>query len=148
MKRICLAAAIILLVAGFAAAADPSLVDGISGAPFAWNEWVERHGPAAVLVWASWVPEADRLVARTGEISAAAERRGLSWMLVDVQEPLPDARQALADVDFSWVHDRHGSLLKLYRVFEVPAIVIVSADNTVLGIVEADAGALEAWRPR
>ncbi len=88
------------------------------------------------------------MVARAGEIAEAAEQRGLSWMLVDVQEPLPDARRALADAEFSWVHDRHGSLLKIYRVFEVPAIVIVSADDTVLGIIEAKAEALETWRPR
>jgi hypothetical protein len=52
------AAPAIFLAASISHAADPRLVDGVSGAPIAWSDWVAKRGPVAVLVWASWAPDA------------------------------------------------------------------------------------------
>jgi hypothetical protein len=130
-----------------AAGAEPPLVDGVSGAPLAWGDWLARSGPAAVLVWASWAPGAADALGNRQVLAEAARERGLAFTVVDVQESLEEARRALAGVD-SWVHDRHGELLKSYRVIRLPSLVIVARDGSVLGRLDPSPAALRSWEPR
>jgi hypothetical protein len=131
-----------ILVAATAAAADPPLVDGVSGAPLDWTEWVAKHGPVAVIVWASWAPGAATVVNNSKAFVDASRLAGWKLALLDVQESLDDGRKALAGSDLTWIHDRHGALLKLYRVIEVPSVVVIAADGSVLQRLQAKPEAL------
>jgi hypothetical protein len=126
--------------------ADPRLVDGISGAPIAWTDWVAKRGPVAVLVWASWSPEAAEAIARHEALASASADAGLHLVVLDVQETLEEGRAALGSRDVAWLHDRHGALLKRYRVIEVPSLLLVAADGSSLGKIEATAEAIRGWR--
>ena len=125
-----------------AAAADPPLVDGVSGAPLVWSDWVAKRGPVAVLVWASWAPEAQTVVGNYQAYARATRDSGWHLVLLDVQESLADGRKALAGTGINWIHDRHGGLLKLYRVISVPSVVVISADGQVLQRLKATPEAL------
>jgi len=131
-----------------AIAADPPLVDGASGAPVVWSDWVARRGPVAVLAWASWSPTASEVLGRHAELSAACGERGLHLVVLDVQEPLEDGRRALGAAGVAWIHDRHGALLKTYRVIELPSLVIVSKNGEVLARLGPSAEAVRGWRAR
>jgi hypothetical protein len=149
MKRRCaIAAALLILAPALVVAADPPLVDGVSGAPVAWSEWLPRKGPLAVLTWASWAPGADEVLRQSGAIASSCRAKGLGFVVLDVQETLEEARAALAGLEQPWIHDRHGALLKQYRVIRVPSIVLLSADGRVLGRVEATVEAVRAWEGR
>ncbi len=126
-------------------AADPQLTDGVSGAPIGWNDWVGKRGPVAVLVWASWAPGADQVIAGYDEIERVAKEKGLRLVLLDVQESLEDGRAALGPTDLGWLHDLHGAMLKQYRVIRVPSVLIVAADGEGLGKTEASAASLSGW---
>ncbi len=141
MKRfsLCLLA---VMIAGGAAAADPPLVDGVSGAPLVWSDWVAKRGPVAVLVWASWAPDAESVVGDYQAIARAGREAGLHMVLLDVQETLEDGRKALRGSSVNWIHDRHGALLKLYKVITVPSVIVVAADGTLLQRLDATPAAL------
>ncbi|HSO24500.1 MAG TPA: hypothetical protein VLT81_16475 [Chondromyces sp.] len=128
--------------------ADPPLVFGVSGAPVAWSDFVARRGPVAVLVWASWAPGAAEVLDRWDELATAARDRALNMVILDVQEPLEDARRALGGSEVEWVHDRHGALLKNYRVIVVPSIVIVSPQGKALARLEPSPQAVRDWKPK
>jgi len=132
----------LLAVVAPAGAADPPLVDGISGAPVAWTDWVAKRGPVAVLVWASWAPGAAAVMDRYEEISDACAVSKLHLVVLDVQESLEDGRAALGPRGVSWIHDRHGALLKQYRVITVPSMVVVTAENQPFARIEATAAAV------
>lgn len=135
----------IVLVAITSNSADPRLVDGISGAPIAWTDWVAKRGPVAVLVWASWAPTADATIDRHAEFVKACSESGLHLVVLVVQETLEEGRAALGGRDVSWLHDRHGALLKRYRVIEVPSVLLVAADGETLGRLEATPEAVAGW---
>ena len=130
------------LLATVAVGADPSLDDGVSGAPLVWSDWVAKRGPVAVLVWASWAPEARSVVDDFEAFTIASREAGLHLVLLDVQEPLEDGRSALAGSGIDWIHDRHGDLLKLYRVITVPSVIVVEADGSLRGRLDATPEAL------
>ncbi len=132
----------ILFVAAAAEAADPPLVDGVSGAPVAWTDWVAKRGPVAVLVWASWAPGAVAVMDRYDEIAAACASLDFHLIVLDVQESLEEGRSALGPRDVSWIHDRHGALLKQYHVIKVPSLVLVSKDNQPFARLEPTAAAV------
>jgi len=147
MRRcIALLTAIFLIGTAVASAADPRLVDGVSGAPIAWTDWVAKRGPVAVLVWASWAPDAEAAMERYDALAAACAGAGLHLVVLDVQETLAEGRAALANHDVGWLHDRHGALLKQYRVIEVPSLLLVAADGHHLAKMEATAEAVRGWR--
>ena len=135
----------LLLAAGPLAAVDPPLADGISGAPIAWSDVVGKHGPVAVLVWASWAPGAPAVIDGWDEIALASRDSGLHPVVVDVQETLADARAALGPGGVPWIHDRHGALLKQYRVIKVPSIVIVSTEGETLARLDPTVAAVAGW---
>jgi hypothetical protein len=149
MRRTCASAALaIFLAATISYAADPRLVDGVSGAPIAWSDWVAKRGPVAVLVWASWAPDAEDSLEAHGALAAACKEAGLHLVVLDVQETLDEGRSALYGAEFGWLHDRHGALLKQYRVIEVPSLLLVAADGRALGKIEASPEAIQRWSNR
>jgi hypothetical protein len=133
---------LIVAAAAPAAAADPPLADGVSGAPISWTDWVGKRGPLAVLVWASWAPNSGAVMDRYDEIAEACASSKLHLVVLDVQESLEDGRAALGPRKVSWIHDRHGALLKQYRVITVPSIVLVSTDNQPFARLEPTAAAV------
>jgi hypothetical protein len=136
----------ILIGAAVASAADPRLVDGVSGAPIAWTDWVAKRGPVAVMVWASWAPDADAAMDAHEQLAAACADAGLYLVVLDVQETLEEGRAALDQRDVGWLHDRHGALLKQYRVIEVPSLLLVGADGNHLAKIQASPEAVRGWR--
>jgi CheY-like chemotaxis protein len=131
-------------ISSTAAAADPQLVDGVSGAPIVWSDWVAKRGPVAVLVWASWAPQSASVAASYQAFAKAGREAGLHMVLLDVQEPLADGRKALSGSSVNWIHDRHGALLKQYRVITVPSVIVISADGELQQRLEATPEALRA----
>jgi len=120
----------------FAFSAEATLTTH-DGRPIAWSDWVDDNAPVAVLLWASWVPNADETLAGIGELTAAAESRGLELVLVVVQEPLEEARDSLKGVNVIWYHDRYGHLLKDYRVVSIPRLLVIAEDGRAIERLEA-----------
>ena len=146
MRRCAALTFMLLLAAGPLAAVDPPLADGISGAPIAWSDVVGKRGPVAVLVWASWAPGAPAVIDGWDEIVKECGLSGLHPVIVDVQETLADARAALGPRGVPWIHDRHGALLKQYRVIKVPSIVVVSAEGEDVAHLDPTVAAVAGWR--
>jgi hypothetical protein len=147
MRRRRLRAFLVLLTSSVVlSAANPRLVDGVSGAPVEWSDWVSKRGPVAVLVWASWAPDAITTIDRYPALKAACEEKGLNLVLLDVQETLEEGRRALSDREIAWLHDRHGALLKRYRVIDVPSLLIVAADGESLGRLAAVPDEVDRWK--
>lgn len=146
MRRVGVALALLLLIGlSTASAADPRLVDGVSGAPIAWTDWVAKRGPVAVLVWASWAPTAEATMDGHAGLATACAAAGLHLVVLDVQESLEDGRAALGGREVGWLHDRHGALLKRYRVIEVPSLLLVAADGEPLARLDATPEAVSGW---
>lgn len=124
------------------AKASPTTPDGV---PIVWSEWVSGHAPAAVLIWASWVPDADDALADLDRIAAAAVARDLELVVVAVQEPIDEAREAIGDADVLWFHDRYGGILKEYRVVSIPILLVLSEDGRVIERVPVTRESLRAW---
>jgi hypothetical protein len=120
--------------AGPAVAAEVSEVElaAPTGETVGWKRWLEVNGPAAVVLWAPWVPGAEAALDRIDELGATARNRGLELVIVVVQEPLEESRKALAGRRVNWLHDRYGRLLKIYRVVEVPRLLIVDSEGALL----------------
>jgi hypothetical protein len=125
-------------------AADPAVTTP-DGRPVVWAGWLEENGPVAVLLWASWVPDASVTLDNMETISAAARQQGLGLILVVVQEPLGEAKESLEGVEVRWFHDRYGHVLKANRVVSIPRILVISADGTVVEQLEAKPEAVRAW---
>ncbi|MFC2144098.1 TlpA family protein disulfide reductase [Acidobacteriota bacterium] len=141
-----MASALLLLMGlSTASAADTRLVDGVSGAPIAWTDWVAKRGPVAVLVWASWAPTAEATMDGYADLAAACADAGLHLVVLDVQESLEDGRAALGGREVGWLHDRHGALLKKYRIIEVPSLLLVAADGGPLAKLETTPEAVRGW---
>jgi len=124
------------------AGAAPTTPDGV---PVAWSEWVSGNAPVAVLIWASWVPDADDALADLDRIAAAARARGLGFVVVVVQEPIDEAREAIGGADVAWLHDRFGGILKEYRVVSIPILLVLSEDGKVTERVPVTRESLRAW---
>ncbi len=122
---------------GSATAAEPALRDG-NGVPVMWTDWLAGRAPVAVVVYASWAPRAEAVLVGLGDLDAAARARGLRLVLLAVQEPFEDSRVALESVGFEWIHDRHGVLLKRYRVLRVPSVLVVGTDGELVASLDVD----------
>ena len=108
-------------------------------------DWVSKRGPVAVLVWASWAPTAEATMDGHAGLSKACANAGLHLVVLDVQESLEDGRSALGGREVGWLHDRHGALLKKYRVIEVPSLLLVTADGEQLAKLDATPEAVRVW---
>lgn len=115
------------------------------GAPVRWSGWLEDRGPAAVVLWASWVPNAEATLNEWRAIARVARSKDLSPILVSVQESAAETRASLVDADVPWMNDRYGGLLKQFRVVEIPAMVIVARDGRVVARLDPTANALREW---
>jgi len=80
------------------------------------------------------------------QIAKECRKSGLHPVIVVVQESLADGRAALGQREISWIHDRHGALLKQYRVIKVPSILVVSAEGEALARLDPTAEAVAGWR--
>jgi hypothetical protein len=130
------------------AQADPSpqLVDAV-GNPVDWPEWVSERAPVAVLVWSTWVPESRETASNFDALRRACGERELDFVVVDVQEPHDSARRVLDALGVTWLHDRHGAMLKHYRVIRLPVLLVVDSNGEVIGRLEATPEAVESWHP-
>jgi hypothetical protein len=131
-----------------APAAVPVQLVTSAGKPLAWQDWVDEHGSLAVLFWASWTPEADRVRGTFDELARAAAEKELGLVVIDVQEPYEDGRAALKEVSVPWLHDRHGDLLKVYRVIRVPSLLIVDSRGRQVAELAPEPQALRGWLAR
>lgn len=137
--------AAVVVVVFPAVAAEVTLTEP-GGGSVRWSEWLAGNGPAAVLVWASWAPAASATVDDLDDLAAAAEAQHLELVVVAVQESVEEAGEVLGRTGKSWLHDRHGSILKEYRLIRVPTLVVIDADGGVLARLDPSAEALRAWR--
>jgi thiol-disulfide isomerase/thioredoxin len=135
------AAAVGLLAAGLAGAADLALTDP-AGTAVDWSEWIRANGPAAVLVWASWAPGAEAAIDGLRDLAEAARSQGLKLVVVDVHEELEAARRGLDRTGVPWLHDRHGSILKEYRLIRLPILVAVDTDGRAFATIDPSADTL------
>ena len=78
-------------------------------------------------------------------LAEACAEAGLHLVVLDVQESLEDGRAALGGREVGWLHDRHGTLLKKYRVIEVPSLLLVAADGEPLARLDATPEAVSGW---
>ena len=135
------AAVVGLLAAGPAGAADLALTDP-AGTAVAWSEWIAANGPAAVLVWASWAPGANAAIDGLAELGETARSRGLKLVVIDVHEELEAAHRGLDRTGVPWLHDRHGSILKEYRLIRLPILLAVDQNGRAVATVEPSADSL------
>ncbi len=129
-----------------AAAADEVTVTTPSGEAVGWTGWVGDRGPVAALLWASWIPDAGAQLEVVPAMAAAARAKGLELVLVTVQDDLEAAGRAIGATEVPWLHDRHGELLKHYRVVRIPALLVIGRDGRLIGRLEPDPQALRAWK--
>jgi hypothetical protein len=116
------------------------------GDPVDWTEWLNDRGPTAVLVWSTWVPDSRVTASRFDALARACSDRGLGFVVIDVQEPRDAARRVLEAHDVQWLHDRHGAVLKHYRVTRLPRLLIVAGSGEVLARLDPSPEALAGWR--
>ncbi len=134
-----------------AAQAGTPAVTGIvasDSTPVRWSSWVARHGPVVLVVWASWLPRSDAALAQLGPLREACHTRGLSLAVADVSETFAHASAALRKVKISWIHDRHGSILKHYRLVRIPCLLILDRKGHLVATLDVSVTALERWEKR
>jgi hypothetical protein len=137
-------AVLILAASGIAHAAEVTVLNP-SGAPVGWQTWLDEHAPVAVILWASWVPEASATIHEMAALAGAARDRGLELVLISVQEDAEEVRLDLENSNIDWLNDRYGDLLKHYRVVKIPALLVIGEDGRVAARLDATAEALRAW---
>lgn len=115
------------------------------GRSVVWADWLEENGPVAVLLWASWVPDAATTLDNIETITTAARKRDLEVIVVVVQESLSEAQVSLESVDIRWFHDRFGHLLKEYRVVSIPRLLVISGDGSVVERLDVKPESVRAW---
>jgi hypothetical protein len=116
------------------------------GSPIRWQEWLEANGSAAVLVWSSWLPAGPDALESVTALERAAGEAGLDFVVVGVQESFEDTAARLRPSGVDWLHDRHGSILKEYRLIDLPAVLVVDPAGKALARLKPTAEALRAWR--
>ncbi|MCP4897264.1 MAG: hypothetical protein GY906_09870 [bacterium] len=109
------------------------------------DRWLADNGPAVILVWATWAPRSERALEALDEISRSCIERGFSLAVVDVQESFEDGRNALDDRTVPWAHDRHGLLLKHFRIIKIPTLLMLESDGTLLSQGEVVVDTIEKW---
>lgn len=130
-----------------AGAEPPVILADPDGGPVDFAAWLGGQGRTVVLLWASWLPRAEEVTAELGELRRACSDRRLQLVVVGVQEPLEASRTLLEGSGQAWLHDRHGSLLKRYRVIRLPALLVLEADGKLLAELQASPEAVREWRP-
>jgi len=91
-------------------------------------------GPAILVFWNSWLPEADEFVPLLHEIDGAAAAHGWPGAVVVFQDE-GDAwarRIGASGEVLPRVLDRRGALLRQFKVTRAPSVVVVGRDGEVL----------------
>jgi hypothetical protein len=132
-------------VTGPALAAEATVTTP-DGRPVVWSEWVEANAPVALILWASWTPGAETTLEELPNLVSVAGERGLSVVVVSVQETREDARRGLDGIDVAWLHDRYGALLKQYRVVSIPMMLILPEGGRVAARIKPTAESLRLWK--
>jgi hypothetical protein len=96
------------------------------------DSWLAERGPAVLLIWATWAPRSEQSLVVLDELQAACAERDLALVVVDVQEPFEAGWDVFAGGDVPWVHDRHGVLLKHFRVIKIPRLLVISSDGDLV----------------
>lgn len=130
-----------LLAVGRAGAGELNLTDS-AGTVVSWSEWIAANGPAAVLVWSSWAPGGGAAIESLAELGEAARSHGLKLVVIDVHEELEAARRSLNPTGVRWLHDRHGSILKEYRLIRLPILLAVDQNGRAFATIEPSADSL------
>lgn len=136
---------VLALVAPSAGWGAEATLTNPDGNPVEWDAWVADNAPVAVLLWASWEPDADGVLADLDRISKAARAKGFDLVVVAVQEPFKEAAESLDGSGVDWLHDRYGRLLKDYRVVTIPRLLVIADDGRVVEQLDVDSQALSAW---
>jgi len=110
-----------------------------------WSDWLAVHGSTAVVLWGSWLPEEQRDIKGLADLRRAATDKGLDFVVIALQEPIDASRKALSPSGLPWLHDRHGAMLQHLLVYQVPTLVVVQKDGTVLARLQPDSEALVDW---
>lgn len=126
----------------------PVVVTAPDGRTLEWSRWLANAGPAAVLLWSSWSPRGDEPLAELEAFEAVCRERGLAFVLVAVQEELEESAAVLGGRDVRWLHDRHGMLLKRYRVVRVPSVLVLDGRGEAVARLQPTPEALQAWEAR
>lgn len=150
ISSLAVAAAVLFVGTALVAAqtAAPVVVTAPDGRTLEWSRWLADAGPAAVLLWSSWSPRGDEALAELEAIEAACRERGLELVLVAVQEELEESAAALRGRDLRWLHDRHGMLLKRYRVVRVPSLLVLDGRGEAVARLQPTPEALRASETR
>ena len=143
-----LATCICILVTAAVSYAQPAPAPMLSqsdGKSVGWTDWLTTHGSTVVVVWASWLPGEQRNLSLLNELRRAADARKFDFIVIALQEPIADSRDALEASGIPWLHDRHGAMLKHLLVYQIPAMAVVYKDGTVLARLSPDPEALTQW---
>lgn len=129
----------------FALPTPPPTLSQPDGESVGWKDWIGVHGSTVVVVWASWLPDEQKDLSTLKNIRRAAENLDMDFVVIALQEPITESRDALNGSGLPWLHDRHGTILKHLLVFTVPSLVVVRGDGTVLERLPADSDSLVQW---
>jgi len=126
--------------------APPPTLSLPNGDTIVWDDWLADHGATAVVLWASWLPDDQKNAVGLGEIRQVASDADLDFVVIALQEPIEAGRKALGPTGLPWLHDRHGAILKHLLVYQIPALVVIRGDGTILARLEASPESLRQWK--
>ncbi|MFZ5788525.1 MAG: TlpA family protein disulfide reductase [Acidobacteriota bacterium] len=103
----------------------------ISGQPIALRE-LFAGGPVVLVLWNSWLPDSAEFGPQIVSAAAAARAAEARCVVVVFQDE-PEAARGLPDGDAPVLValDRHGELLRRFKVTRAPAVLVVGADGAV-----------------
>ncbi len=116
-----------------------------SGEAFSLDELLAR-GPAVLVLWNSWLPDAREFAALIPEVESAASRDKWPGAVIVFQEEHPESARALLPEagTLPLVFDRRGELLRKFTVTRAPAVLLVERDGTVRARCGPEATAVRA----
>ena len=125
--------AFILALAFGSALAVSQELETAAGPPFSLEVALAR-GPAILVFWNSWLPEADEFVPVLHEIDRAAREHGWPGAVVVFQDEGDGWARRIGSIGEALprVLDRRGALLRQFKVTRAPSVVVVGRDGVVL----------------
>jgi hypothetical protein len=108
-------------------------VETPAGRPFSLDAAIAR-GPAVLVFWNSWLPDATSAVPLIEEIDRMAAQSGWPGAVVVFQDESTGSRSPLPTVGkgLPVVLDRRGALLRRFKVTRAPSLVVVDRNGEVL----------------
>jgi hypothetical protein len=104
-----------------------------AGPPFSLERAL-ASGPAILVFWNSWLPEADEFLPVLLEVDRAAAEHGWPGAIVVFQDEggAWARRIGASGAALPRVLDRRGALLRQFKVTRAPSVVVVGRDGEVL----------------